>query len=1260
MSSLVELQYLANSFDVFCLQESLLSPLSSFSVPGFHILRRDVTSAKIRGLCVLIRADFLFSAVDTSSVFHPSIEIMGILLHCSLDAPILILNVYRHPNTNTPSHVFRSLFAMASSSKYSLIVGDFNAHHQAWGDARNDVQGEHILQSIDDFQMILLNDGAATFFSSSGISTSCIDLSISSRELGPQAVASTLADLYGSDHFPVSITVSNTSPSLFRHFHKLKLTNIQLTALHTRLFLSYPHFSSAAATSLSFSDPLAAYDFFYSFLLDSISSLFPSGLPSSGKRSIPRSRSPAPWWNDRCSDAVSHRRSLLRLYKSCPTLDNWDAYRRETLVCRRVLRKEKLLGWRSFCSDFTHKTPTAEIWRFIRSFKNKSLRPGPPPDEASLRASQNVLLSKLCPPSCLHLCSLPLHILKSQDSPQSPYSWMDDPFTSSEFESAIKVSKRNSSPGLDRLDYSILRALPSDFCNFLLSVYNDLFSLGLFPASWKNSLLIFLPKSDGRGVRPIALLSCLLKLLERLVYRRLQWAVETRFILPEFQSGFRASRSCTDNLVILTNRIHSGFLHGAFTFAVFLDIEGAFDNVIPSILVQDLRDIGFPAQICKFIENLLMERFIFYARNGTLSGPLTTHKGTPQGSILSPLLFNIYLRNIGRSLHADSHIIQYADDIVLFATDSDLCLARDSLNASLIAVSSFLRQRGLTLSPLKSKTMIFSNRRTPPIPPEPILLDGLEIPLVDSVRFLGVLFDSRLNGTLHSKALISKGYKVANIITSLTGVWWGAHPSWLLSVYRAVFRGAIEYGAQIFPLYRNRVLFLKLQRQQFRIIRAALGLRQSTPINILLAEAREPPLNLRFSTLTSRYVFRSLARNDSLVVRSLRRLDISSRSSSRLKRIHLIKTVPSFKPYILQNYVRDIMFRSLTPPPFSFSYQALFPTPSYHLFDILDCSSKKKNKSPNISISEIRQRFQDFASPLIGNGIAIYTDGSKKDDDSPVGSAVFSPELHLAIKHRLPSDASIFSAEAWAILQALILLESSPCREAAVFSDSRSVLDALSSFSIDPCSNYLISMIRSKFHEMTSAGYSIALAWVPSHWGIWGNERADLLAKQAASQGHKPRFKTPATDLLLHSQRSLKDKFLASLESDFRTKGASYYTYFFKSPLPAKPWFFHLSLPRSHIVTINRLRSNHYNLNFSLFRKNINGSPYCQCGDPRQDVNHVIFRCPLTRHKSHKLLSYLHRLDPNNSCNLFPFIDSPSPKFCRLLVSFFKSNDLPI
>jgi len=156
-------------------------------------------------------------------------------------------------------------------------------------------------------------------------------------------------------------------------------------------------------------------------------------------------------------------------------------------------------------------------------------------------------------------------------------------------------------------------------------------------------------------------------------------------------------------LVTLTNRINFAFLNNAPSYAVFLDIAGAFDNVIPQILIQELHSAGFPASFCKFVQNLLFERSIFAARNGDLLGPFITHKSTPQESILSPLLFNFYLRNIGSCLHKDTQILQYADDIVLFSSNSSTLLAHNSLSISLNAIYGFLRSLGLDLDPTNLK-----------------------------------------------------------------------------------------------------------------------------------------------------------------------------------------------------------------------------------------------------------------------------------------------------------------------------------------------------------------------------------------------------------------------------------------------------------------------------------------------------------------------------------------------------------------------------
>jgi len=156
--------------------------------------------------------------------------------------------------------------------------------------------------------------------------------------------------------------------------------------------------------------------------------------------------------------------------------------------------------------------------------------------------------------------------------------------------------------------------------------------------------------------------------------------------------------------------------------------------------------------------------------------------------------------------------------------------------------------------------------------------------------------------------------------------------------------------------------------------------------------------------------------------------------------------------------------------------------------------------------------------------------------------------------------------------------------------------------------------------------------------------------------GRKPKFQIPHMDFYSLIKHDMENGFRSLLEDAFREKGIHYFSYFYQcSP---KPWFYLYSLCREQIVTINRIRSNHYNLNYSLFRKNIIDSAACPCGDSRQDVNHVIFHCRLTRHKSKRLLTFLLQHGASQPFNLFPFLKSPPHKLCRLLSGFFQSISL--
>lgn len=137
---------------------------------------------------------------------------------------------------------------------------------------------------------------------------------------------------------------------------------------------------------------------------------------------------------------------------------------------------------------------------------------------------------------------------------------------------------------------------------------------------------------------------------------------------------------------------------------------------------------------------------------------------------------------------------------------------------------------------------------------------------------------------------------------------------------------------------------------------------------------------------------------------------------------------------------------------------------------------------------------------------------------------------------------------------------------------------------------------------------------MPAHKGIYGNETADEIAKAAASNGNKVKIKILHTDLYKETTAACDRMFDSYKQDTVSEKGRMYGRLYLSRS--KKPWFHKLDLDREQIVTVNRIRSDHYNLAFSLYRKNLVRIQYCQCGEGTEDVNHIIFYCPLYKTKT--------------------------------------------
>ena len=286
---------------------------------------------------------------------------------------------------------------------------------------------------------------------------------------------------------------------------------------------------------------------------------------------------------------------------------------------------------------------------------------------------------------------------------------------------------------------------------------------GYTPSLWKEAEVIFIPKpgkddySLAASFRPISLMSFVFKGMERLVYWNLLDTALAQNPLSSAQHGFRAGYSTETALTKVVSKLESSVYRGGTAVAVFLDVQGAFDNVDPEKALQAMSRRGFPIEMVNWYTSYLTTRLTTFRYKGLHLTRRTT-RGVPQGGILSPLMWNVLFDEF-LTLFKEGLVDceGYADDAALLISGHSLQFSLIQLQMALDKATEWAESVGLSLSPSKSMAVIYTRKRLPsPRAYNPLRLGLHQIQFARDARYLGVILDRKLNYSAHVNSRVNK------------------------------------------------------------------------------------------------------------------------------------------------------------------------------------------------------------------------------------------------------------------------------------------------------------------------------------------------------------------------------------------------------------------------------------------------------------------------------------------------------------------------
>lgn len=800
-----------HNIDIACISETHLTTSDNIKISGYRIYRTD-RQARIAsgGVAILIKRNIIHH--ELPKINTTNIETVAIKVRLNDGSFVNIISAYKQPNKPLIEEDIKVIF---NTREPTLLIGDLNCKNTIWGCRTNNPAGVKLNELATTYTCQILAPEEYTYYPyRMDHNPDILDI-IVQKNFTKQIFQQVHTEL-DSDHVPVLISFIITP---------------EKAPLEPRLIngvVDWKRFQEVIDDELRYPNELKSPDDIDETIVN-FTTCITKSIQIATKVQNSRKRADFNLPPAHILELIKQKSRLRREWQQTRNpvtknmLNNLSHRVKRELDAYRIQRYEK------YISDFERGDPG--LWKTTRKILHQPQEIPPittesttfNTDEEKCEGFADYLEKTFTPPEH-HNPQFKNMVVRHIETHMPTPGDIMKPTSPKEVASIIKTLPVKKSPGHDMIPNVILKHLTPKALAHLASLFNACLSKGYFPKTWKHALILMFPKPGKNkrtlaNYRPISLLTTLSKLFEKIIYFRLNDELATLEILPTTQFGFRKGHSTCHQLQRIVELIERGYENKQFSTALFLDIAQAFDRVWIEGLKYKITNLQIPNYIKIILFSFLENRTFAVKIHATVSSTRNIRAGVPQGSILGPILFNIYMYDVPNT---KADLAMFADDTVLITKDEHLSQAITQLQAATNILCKWLQKWNLTINYTKCITKTFSLRRISYS--RNIVMNGNSIEWNSNdepVKYLGVYLDTKLTWKYHILKKLNEGHTRLTQLYPIINKKSALKASCTTLLYKSLIRPLLMYGCTVWG-NASKTNLNKIQILQNKVLRIAV------------------------------------------------------------------------------------------------------------------------------------------------------------------------------------------------------------------------------------------------------------------------------------------------------------------------------------------------------------------------------------------------------------------------------------------------------